>query len=76
MADIHAYRREENLVIPQDIDFDEIGSLSNAIKAILKQSQPQTLGAASRLRGMTPAALVTLMRFVKQGDSKQNRKSA
>ena len=76
MADIHAYRREENLVIPQDIDFDEIGSLSNEIKAILKQSQPQTLGAASRLRGMTPAALVTLMRFVKQGDSKQNRKSA
>ena len=76
LKDINAYRREENLIIPDDLNVDEIGSLSNEIKAILKNNKPQTLGAASRLRGMTPAALVSLLRYLKQSHSEKSRKFA
>ena len=76
LKDINAYRREENMIIPDDLNVDNIGSLSNEIKAILKNNKPQTLGAASRLRGMTPAALVSLLRYLKQGNSEKSRKSA
>lgn len=66
LADINAYRREENLIIPADIDYADIGSLSNEVRLLLQKHQPETLGAASRLRGMTPAAVVSLLRYVKQ----------
>ncbi len=66
LADVNAYKREENLIIPSDLDYSEIGSLSNEVRFILERHRPETLGAASRLRGMTPAAVVSLMRFVKQ----------
>jgi len=64
--DIRAFRRDEYLALPEDLDVDAIGSLSAEIRQKLRQIKPATLGAASRIPGMTPAALVALLRFVKR----------
>jgi len=65
-ADIAAYQRDEALELPQDLDYDTIASLSNEVKQILSRSRPQSLGAAARLPGVTPAAIVALLRHVKR----------
>ncbi len=64
-ADIRAFRKDEALVLPEDLDYDALGSLSNEIRTKLKKVRPTTLGAASRIPGVTPAAIVALLRFVK-----------
>lgn len=66
-ADIAAFRRDENLILPSTIDFRLVPGLSNEIREILCGAKPATLGAAGRLRGMTPAALVILLRYVRKG---------
>ena len=65
-GDIRAFRKDENLLLPRDLDVDSIGSLSAEIQQKLKQIRPETLGAASRIPGMTPAALVALLRYVRR----------
>lgn len=65
-ADIRAYRRDEGLTLPEDLDPSSIGSLSAEIRALLSREKPRTLGQASRLPGMTPAATVALLRHVKK----------
>jgi tRNA uridine 5-carboxymethylaminomethyl modification enzyme len=64
--DIRAFRRDEALRLPRDLDYDAIGSLSSEIRAKLRNAQPETLGAAARVSGVTPAALVALLRFVRR----------
>ncbi|MGL4960582.1 MAG: tRNA uridine-5-carboxymethylaminomethyl(34) synthesis enzyme MnmG [Inquilinus sp.] len=71
-ADIRAFRRDEGLALPTELDFDAIGSLSAEIRQILKRSRPPTLGAAARLPGVTPAALVALLKHVRR-DSEDRR---
>ena len=65
-ADIGAFRRDEALTIPSDIDFASVGGLSNEIREKLSICKPETLGAAARVSGMTPAALTALLRYVKK----------
>nr|WP_029010837.1 tRNA uridine-5-carboxymethylaminomethyl(34) synthesis enzyme MnmG [Azospirillum halopraeferens] len=65
-ADIRAFRKDESLVLPADLDVDSVGSLSAEIRSKLRQTRPATLGAAARIPGMTPAALVALLRHVKR----------
>ncbi len=69
-ADIRAYRRDEALVLPTDLDFARMPSLSTGlsteVRQILAAARPVTLGAAGRLPGVTPAALVALLRYVKR----------
>lgn len=67
-ADIEAFRRDENLKIPSDLDFDAIGGLSNEMRQTLSRRRPATLGAAARLSGVTPAALTALLRHVRRDD--------
>lgn len=67
-ADIRAFRKDEALLLPDDLDPDQVGSLSAEIRQKLRQSRPATLGAAARIPGMTPAALVALLRHVKRRD--------
>ena len=67
-ADIEAFRRDESLAIPADIDFDRIGGLSTEIRTKLAQARPATLGAAGRIPGVTPAALVALLGHVRRPD--------
>lgn len=65
-ADIAAFRKDEALALPRDLDYGAIGSLSNEIRAKLQQAQPETLGAASRIPGVTPAAIIALLRHVQR----------
>lgn len=66
-ADIRAFRKDEALILPDDLDPDAIGSLSAEIRQKLRTGRPGTLGAAARIPGMTPAALVALLRHVRRG---------
>ena len=68
-AEILAYRKEEGLKLPTNLDYADVGSLSNELVEKLNAAKPSTLGAASRLQGMTPAALASLYRYVKRGES-------
>ncbi len=67
-ADIQAFRRDEALHLPVDLDYAAVGSLSNEIRDKLNKARPTTLGAASRISGVTPAALVALLKYVRRGD--------
>ena len=64
-ADIRAFRRDEALHLPLNLDYGAIGSLSTEIRTKLQAAQPETLGAAARVSGVTPAALVALLRYVR-----------
>lgn len=66
-ADIAAFRKDENLVLPEGLDFAKVGSLSNEIRQKLEHVNPRTLGEASRIPGVTPAAVIALLRYVKKG---------
>jgi tRNA uridine 5-carboxymethylaminomethyl modification enzyme len=70
-ADIRAFRRDEALQLPDDLDYDTIGSLSSEIRLKLRQARPTTLGAAARISGVTPPALVALLKHVRRGDLRQ-----
>ncbi len=65
-ADISAFRRDEALALPKDLDYKVVGSLSNEMQLKLGKHKPDTLGAAARIPGVTPAALVALLRHVKR----------
>ena len=65
-ADIAAYRKDENLNLPKALDYSKVGSLSNEIRQKLEQVNPQTLGEAARIPGVTPAAVIALLRYVKK----------
>ena len=71
--DIMDFKKEEGLFLPKGIDYAAVGSLSNEIVEKLTAAQPPTLGAASRISGITPAAIIALLRFVKK---KKNNKAA
>ncbi len=68
-ADIRAFRCEENLVLPRDLDYAAIGSLSTEIRQKLDAARPENLGAAARVSGVTPAALIALLRHVQRGEA-------
>ncbi len=72
-ADIEDFKREEGLKIPKNTNFKKVGSLSNEIVEKLSDIKPPTLGAASRISGVTPAALISIMRFLKK---QKNNKAA
>jgi tRNA uridine 5-carboxymethylaminomethyl modification enzyme len=69
-ADIEAFRRDEALRLPADLDYGSIGSLSTEIRAKLDAARPPTLGAAGRISGVTPAALTALLGHVRRGDGR------
>jgi tRNA uridine 5-carboxymethylaminomethyl modification enzyme len=65
-ADIEDFKNEEGLIIPKNINFKKVGSLSNEIIEKLSIINPPTLGAASRISGVTPAGIIAIMRFLKK----------
>ena len=65
-ADVRAFRKDEALRLPAGLNFDRVGGLSTEVRQKLKAVQPVTLGAAARIPGVTPAALVALLRFVQR----------
>ncbi len=65
-ADILAFKRDENLIIPEKIDYDKLSGLSNEVKAKFNKIKPKTMGQALRIDGITPAAVYILLSHVKR----------
>ena len=65
-ADIKAMRRDDALVIPNDVDFGTIGGLSAESVDILSAHRPETIGQAQRLPGLTPAAVIAVLRHLRR----------
>ena len=65
-ADILAFKRDENLIIPDKVNYDALSGLSNEVKSKFKQIQPKTMGQALRIDGITPAAVYILLSHVKR----------
>lgn len=66
--EIERHRRHENTQIPAEFDYDRVESLSNEVRAKLMQHRPVSIGQASRISGVTPAAIsILLVNLKKQG---------
>jgi tRNA uridine 5-carboxymethylaminomethyl modification enzyme len=66
-AEVAAFKRDEAFAIPDTIDYAGVPGLSNEARQKLSAARPRTIGQASRLDGITPAALVLLAAFVRRG---------
>jgi len=69
-ADVRAFRRDEALAIPDDMDFRALPGLSTEVCSKLELARPATLAAAARISGVTPAALTALLTFVRRQEKK------
>ena len=65
-ADILAFKRDENLIIPDSVNYDQLSGLSNEVKMKFNQIKPRTMGQALRIDGITPAAVYILLSHVKR----------
>ncbi|MDC2974034.1 tRNA uridine-5-carboxymethylaminomethyl(34) synthesis enzyme MnmG [Candidatus Pelagibacter sp.] len=65
-ADILAFKRDENLLIPENLDYDSFAGLSNEVKSKFKKIKPKTMGQALRIDGITPAAVYILLSHLKR----------
>ena len=65
-ADILAFKRDENLTIPDNLDYDKFSGLSNEVKDKFKKIRPKTMGQALRIDGITPAAVYILLSHLKR----------
>ena len=70
-ADIIAFRKDENLLIPENIDYSKLSGLSNEVKSKFSLIKPKTLGQALRIDGITPAAAYILLSHVKKNYKRQ-----
>lgn len=75
-ADIIAFRKEEAVALPGDLDYGAIPGLSREIQEKLTAARPATLGAAGRLSGVTPAALTAILIHLRNRGKKSDRRSA
>ena len=64
-ADIVAFERDESVPIPRDFDYADVGGLSNEAREKLIAAQPDTLGQAARIEGVTPGALTAVLAYLK-----------
>jgi tRNA uridine 5-carboxymethylaminomethyl modification enzyme len=69
-ADVAAYRRDEAFELPESLDYTAISGLSNEARHKLQTARPRTIGHASRLDGMTPAALTLVIAHLRKGRRK------
>jgi tRNA uridine 5-carboxymethylaminomethyl modification enzyme len=75
-ADIAAFRRDESLELPEDIDYAAVKGLSNEARAKLSATRPRTIGQAGRVDGLTPAALTLLVGHIRRGRKAASAASA
>jgi len=64
--DINSFNKDENIIIPSMINYNSLSGLSNEIKSKLNKIRPRTLGQASRIDGMTPAAILIILSHLKK----------
>ncbi len=74
--DVAAFRRDESLVLPDHLDFNQIRGLSNEMKQKFAAQRPRTVGQAGRLDGVTPAALTLLAAHVRREERHGGRRGA
>jgi tRNA uridine 5-carboxymethylaminomethyl modification enzyme len=67
--DIAAFRRDESLIIPERLDYLTIHGLSTECRTKLAQVRPRTLGQASRIDGVTPAALTLVLAAIRHASA-------
>jgi tRNA uridine 5-carboxymethylaminomethyl modification enzyme len=65
-ADVAAYRRDEAVALPEELDYAELRGLSNEVRQKLQSIRPRTIGQAGRIDGVTPAALTLLVAHVRR----------
>jgi len=75
-ADVESYRRDENLILGEDLDYAALPGLSNEARNKLQAHKPRTVGQAGRIDGITPAALTLLVAHIKRQQRKPNSKSS
>jgi tRNA uridine 5-carboxymethylaminomethyl modification enzyme len=75
-ADVESYRRDESLVLPDNIDYAALAGLSNEVRHKLQAHRPRTIGHAGRIDGMTPAALMLLVAHMRRHGRKLSRAAA
>jgi tRNA uridine 5-carboxymethylaminomethyl modification enzyme len=75
-ADVDALRRDEALELPSDLDYTAISGLSTEVRQKLSAVRPVSIGQASRIDGMTPAALTRLLGHVRRRPDRAGRSAA
>jgi len=75
-ADVESYRRDESLVLGDELDYATLPGLSNEVRQKLQLHRPRTIGQASRIDGVTPAALTLLVAYLRRARGKVARTSA
>ena len=70
--EIEQMRRQEGTLLPEGFDYEQVGGLSNELKAKLKDIRPETISQASRIQGMTPAAISLLLVYLKKHQLSKN----
>jgi len=68
LDEIERQQRNENLRLPHDLDYGDVGGLSNEARQRLREVRPETLGQAARIPGLTPAAVSLLLVHLKKRD--------
>ena len=71
-SDIEAFRRDEALALPLDLDYRGVAGLSTEMREKLEFARPESLGAAARISGVTPAALILLLRHIRRGEVRKS----
>jgi len=66
LNDIESFKRDEQIVIPENFKYESLSGLSNEIKSKLKNIRPSTLGQALRIDGVTPAAVIIILSYLKK----------
>ena len=64
--EIRAFKKDEKLKIPRNLNFEKIGGLSNEAIEKLTKIKPETISQASRISGITPVAIVSILRHLKR----------
>ena len=67
--DIKKLKRQDNTILPQDFDYSQMQGLSNELKQKLLKARPETIARATRIPGMTPAAISLLLIYLKKYDA-------
>jgi tRNA uridine 5-carboxymethylaminomethyl modification enzyme len=75
-ADVESYRRDESLVLGEDLDYATLPGLSNEVRQKLQLHRPRTLGQAGRIDGVTPAALTLLVAYLRRARGNLARETA
>ncbi|MDP6786637.1 MAG: tRNA uridine-5-carboxymethylaminomethyl(34) synthesis enzyme MnmG [Rhodospirillales bacterium] len=75
-ADVRAFRQDEALLLPGDLDYRAVDGLSNEVRSKLDRARPATLGAAARISGVTPASLSVLLAHVRRAEHRHSHPGA